>query len=118
MSRAKRRTPERDIQKAILAHLKGVRGWWGGRANTGAMPSPDGQRWMRFGTPGAPDILGTYLGWSIGIEVKAKGNYQNANQKAWQAGHEAAGGIYLVARSVEDVKQKFAELRAELEDHP
>lgn len=105
------------------------------RNNVGVAVSPDGKRVMRFGTPGAADIVGVWrrtldvrtvvnpngfqplerltrriVGQAIAIEVKrpaSKGRRagkQSEKQETWQAAFEAAGGLYILAYSVEDVE--------------
>lgn len=54
--------------------------------------------------PGMADICMLYEGCFYAFEVKAKGNYQQDNQKAAQARVEANGGVYAVVRSIDDVK--------------
>ena len=74
------------------------------RQNVGTARDAGG-RVVRFGLPGTPDILGTYQGRAIGIEVKSATGRQRPEQKLWQAQFERAGGLYILARSVDDVRQ-------------
>lgn len=48
---------EGAIVRGILdwLQLSGIVAW---RNNTGAAKSPDGKRFIRFGEPGSPDIIG------------------------------------------------------------
>jgi hypothetical protein len=55
------------------------------------------------GTPGAPDIICVIEGQFVGIEVKDLRGKQNANQLDFRRLLEAAGGQYIIARSLEDV---------------
>jgi len=55
--------------------------------------------------PGVPDLVVMFHGQFIAFEVKAPGNYQQANQKAVQALINANGGYYYVVRSIDDVKE-------------
>lgn len=61
--------------------------------------------------PGMADLVMLAGGRFYAFEVKAKGNYQQDNQKAAQARVEANGGVYAVVRSSDDV-------RAVLKAHP
>lgn len=54
--------------------------------------------------PGMADVCILLDGRFYAFEVKAPGNYQQANQKAAQALVEANGGVYAVVRSYDDVK--------------
>ncbi len=58
-------------------------------------------------TLGIPDILACVRGRMIGIEVKTKIGKQSLEQIAWQDRIEKAGGLYLLARSVNDVEDFF-----------
>ena len=96
--------------------------------SVGVALTPDLKRIVRYGTPGAADILGVWrrrfivvqrfaqqsfqplerevsitTGQAIAIEVKVGRDVQSKKQKVWQAAFEAMGGTYILARSVEDV---------------
>lgn len=74
------------------------------RQNTGVAKTLDGQRFIRFGVVGCADISGIIKGGiRLEIEVKKRTGKQRKQQKAFQAMITAMGGIYIVARSVDDV---------------
>lgn len=98
-------TKESDIQSAILIYVTSLPGSFGFRMNTGAVQ--DGNRFIRYGLPGQPDIFLILNGRFIGIEVKTKTGRQSEAQKNWQRNCEHAGGIYILARSVEDVIERL-----------
>ena len=102
------------------------------RNNVGASRTPAG-RVIRFGTPGAADILGAWrrvltvhtvvnpygfmphekigpliVGQAIAIECKRAGEKQSEKQRRWQAAFEAAGGLYILAYHVDDVRDVLA----------
>ena len=56
-----------------------------------------------MGTPGSPDIVCVIEGQFVGIEVKDEKGKLNPNQVAFKERLEAAGGKYVLARSVDDV---------------
>jgi hypothetical protein len=66
-------------------------------------------------TNGTADISSIILGRSIKIEIKCKAtgdNYQSKDKIAYQKEIEAAGGVYVIARTFEGFKewyQKFIE---------
>ena len=94
-------TSEREIQTDVLLALQGR--WPCGlfyRRNVGAVVIK-GQM-VRFGRPGQADVAGMIEGRAIEVEVKRPGEYQNKAQRNWQEAVERAGGIYVVARSVQD----------------
>lgn len=79
------------------------------RINVGtfwAMTGP--KRAVRSAPDGTPDLLGVILrgngiGQAFGIEVKAPKGRQREAQVAFQTAWERRGGIYVLARSVDDV---------------
>jgi hypothetical protein len=95
---------ERDIQRQILYHLR-LRRIFCFRFNTGAFSSAYGgkARFVRFGLPGGPDIFALKEGHLYAIEVKGPRGMQSRQQVVFQHEFEKAGGVYLVARSLEDV---------------
>lgn len=76
------------------------------RINVGKFRPLEGdmRRVIQSAPEGTPDLMGViYPGKAFGIEVKnAKGKQREAQIK-WQAAWEKRGGIYILARSVEDV---------------
>ena len=95
-------TREQDIQSAILIYVTSLPMSFAFRMNTGAVK--DGNRFIRYGLPGQPDIFLILNGRFIGVEVKTKTGRQSEAQKNWQRNCERAGGIYILARSVDDVR--------------
>ena len=74
------------------------------RANTGVARM--GRRVVRFGVPGQADLTGILSGGiRLEVEVKAEGGRQTAEQKNYQAMIEGLGGVYVLAKSVEDVQR-------------
>lgn len=76
------------------------------RMNTGALPDQHG-RLIRFGVPGMADIIGLLRpsGRFLAIEVKTPTGRQSEQQRSFQRMVEAAGGLYVLARSVEEAVQ-------------
>jgi len=106
-ARRRARPLEADIQKRILAFLRreGVFHW---RQNVGGFQDRTG-RWVSFGVLGLADIIGIEPGTGrfLAIEVKRRGEGQTARQRRFQERVEAAGGLYILARSVDDVREKL-----------
>lgn len=95
---------EHTLVQAILREFGArhdMRIW---RQNTGAAVDKRGAL-VRFGVPGQADISGIMLpsGRRIEIEVKGPRGVQSADQRNWQAMIERFGGIYILARSIDDV---------------
>lgn len=51
-----------------------------------------------------PDMVGKVFGRFVGVECKVDRDSQRPEQKNFQAAVEKRGGIYILARSVGDVK--------------
>ncbi len=99
---------ESDIQRQILRYLgynKDVALAW--RQNTGGAyyPKKDGtKQFVRFGERGVSDILGMLKGGQFfAIEVKRPGGKPTPHQAAFLKSIEDAGGISILAHSIEDV---------------
>lgn len=96
---------ENEIQRSILDYLQ-IKGYCCFRNNTGAMPAiyNGKKRFIRFGSVGWPDIIGmTKFGKFFGIEVKSYGGKPTDAQVAVGNSIVKNNGIYLVARSLDDV---------------
>lgn len=71
-------------------------------SNTGAAQTPGG-RMVRFNVPGAADISGIIRGGKrLEVEVKTGTGAPSLAQKRFRAMIEAMGGLYVLARSIED----------------
>ena len=98
---------EKQIQNDILREfgtLPWLRIW---RANTGV--ARIGDRVVRFGVPGQADLTGILPdGRRLEIEVKSPTGRQSPDQQAYQRIIEKFNGVYILARSVEDVRRQLA----------
>lgn len=98
---------EKQLQNAILrafGTLPGLRLW---RANVGA--ARIGTRTIRFGIRGQADLTGIVAdGRRLEIEVKSATGRQTAEQRNFQEMIERFHGIYILARSVDDVRRELA----------
>lgn len=115
-------TREHVIQNAILRAYgtrPDMRIW---RMNTGAAKFSG--RLVQFGVPGQADLTGILpvevtcprcmeliarLGVRLEIEVKSETGRQEEEQRNYQAIIERFGGLYVLARSVEDVRNAIDE---------
>ena len=99
---------EHDIQKQILDWLKlnHIFHW---RNNTGAVASS--YRWksrfFRFGAVGSPDIFVMFGNRIYGIEVKGPKGKLSPAQEEFRDRFRCAGGVYIVARGLQDVISEF-----------
>ena len=70
---------------------------------TGKVFCPGGTRLQRMGMrKGVPDLVILHSGGIMGLEVKSPGGTLSREQKEFRVEWERAGGIYAVARSVEE----------------
>lgn len=93
---------ETQLVKTILQAVNYYGFFW--RNNTGAQKIDNGssKRFVRYGLPGSADIIGVHKGRFIAIEVKSQRGRQSDNQRQFQRSIEDAGGIYILAFSVDD----------------
>lgn len=68
---------------------------------TGGLKVED--RFIRYGCPGSPDVLACIKGRFVGIEAKVGKDRQRKAQGDFATALRSAGGIYILARSVDDV---------------
>ncbi len=111
---------EKDVQKQILDYLK-IRGVFCWRNQTTGIYDPTARRFRKnSGMNGVADVLGVLpqdfcnhfeaghsyvkVGRFLAIEVKAAKGKQSLEQFAFQKAVEENGGLYILARSVDDVK--------------
>jgi len=88
---------ESTIKRGILKYLRGTPGskW---------MVSPPGSQ------PGQPDILGSWKGQFIAIEVKRPGGALTKLQVHELQQWQKAGAIVSVARSIDDIQKTLLKL--------
>jgi hypothetical protein len=60
---------------------------------------------LKYAILGVPDIIVVHVGRPYFLEVKRPGYHQSPEQKAFQQRAEAAGALYAVVRSIEDVRE-------------
>lgn len=94
---------ERQIQRDIEAYLISREAVW--TRTDCSFYSPQ----MRFNHKvtrwGWPDITVVHSGWMVGIEVKAEDGVMSENQIQCKRDIEHQGGMYVVVRSVSDVRK-------------
>ena len=79
------------------------------RANSGWLRGAVGL--VQVNSPGCADVLGVVAGRPIALECKTEEGRQNADQKAWQAIFESAGGLYALVRSVGEAVRFVASVK-------
>lgn len=94
-------TEESEIKRKIKKYLDSVGAFWS--AVTGGA----------YSKPGDPDLIACFRGRYIAIEAKTPRGVQSPIQKRRQREIMEAGGVYILARSVEDVADIIEEICAE-----
>ena len=112
--------PEERLQYAVAEYLGWVsrgKAWrWFHIPNGGRMSRVRGARLKRMGVKaGVPDLIIQRSSRKarhsdIQIELKVKGNYQSAEQKAWERESKRLGIPYYVSRSVDEVREVLTRL--------
>ena len=88
-----------EVLKAVRAHSLVA---WAERQNSGA--AKVGGRFIRFGWPGCPDVLGQLKdGRLLGVEVKAAQGRASPEQVAFLERIRGAGGVAFIAHDLRDV---------------
>lgn len=103
-------TTETKLVKAALEFLKlrNIPAW---RNNTGAMAiqTQGTKRFVRYGHVGSADILGCMppAGRLLAIECKSAKGKQTAAQEDFEDAITAAGGLYILARTLDDIAESL-----------
>ncbi len=92
--------PGRDLQNAIRDYLR-LKGWLVWSNSAGCFKA--GDRFIRSGTVGLPDLMALKRGFLLAVEVKAGKDTLKEKQQAWIDALNAQGADAIVAHSVEDV---------------
>lgn len=99
---------ETDLTSMAVQYLvlQGVYAW---RNNSGVART-DG-RWIRYGKVGSADVIGVMPGFGrfIGVETKTDENKLSKSQKEFRAELQSRNGIYIVARSIQELDEKYEE---------
>jgi hypothetical protein len=98
---------ESKLVKAALEYLsyRGIGVW---RNNTGAVVSvyKGRKRIIRYGKKGSSDIIGLIPGGRfIGVECKQPKEKQTLDQRLFQQFIESLGGLYVLARNLDDIQE-------------
>lgn len=95
-----------EVLQALNAHSAVA---WCERMNSGAVRI--GKRFVRFGWPGCPDVLGQLKdGRLIGVEVKAPKGKLRPEQAIFLERIRCAGGVAFMARDCRDVFRKLEKM--------
>ena len=100
---------ESQIQKGVINWLLYHKCFvW--RNNTGSYETAAGH-YVSYGFKGSPDIVGMLPnGRFLGVEVKTVIGKQNKDQKIFEQRVKECGGIYIIARSIDDLEREIRPL--------
>lgn len=107
-----KRCNDRPESAALLEVLKALRSHpavaWCERMNSGA--AKVGNRFIRFGWPGCPDVLGQlHDGRLLGVEVKSPTGKLRPEQTVFLDRIRGAGGVAFMARDCRDVLRELSD---------
>lgn len=95
-----------ELTKAIIYDFEEVMGGLALRINNTGIYDPKTKRFRKSHTrKGIPDIVCVLEGGFIGIEVKYGADRMSTHQKEMKQLIEAAGGVYMVAKTYEQYVQ-------------
>lgn len=97
-----------NLTQGVKNYIKSL-GGWAVRINTmGVYDSEAGIfRKVPEEDKGVSDVVGTYKGMSVYVEVKIDQDKQSTAQKNFQSNMENAGGWYCIARNMNDFITDF-----------
>ncbi len=102
-----RKPKESDLYRPML-ELLAIRGIFAWRNNSGG--AKIGGSFVRFGTPGASDLIGCLPGGQfIGVEVKIGRNRPTASQEAFAAAVRERGGLAITVHSLTELDALLTE---------
>lgn len=93
---------ENQIQKSIIDYLSYKKNIYFFRAGSGAIKTEKGN-FFKSGKAGCPDIVMSYYGQFVGLEVKTQTGKQRDTQIEAEKQIKKSGGFYYIVRSIDDV---------------
>jgi len=103
--RRKKQSPTNELTDQVIKHIKSMGGVAYRINSTGNYNNGLGKWIMSGQKKGLPDVIGILHGRFIGIEIKIGSDRQSEDQRKRQTEIEAAGGIYFLAKSFEQLKE-------------
>lgn len=101
-----RRVRERDVLAACLEYLRlEPKVAWSVRMNTGAVRMGEAERYVKFGFPGCPDIIGQMAdGRFLAVECKGPRGRPSVLQRSFLEKVKASHGVGCLVYSVSDLE--------------
>jgi len=99
-------TSEAAVLRACLDYLR-IRGHFVFRVNVGAFKTENGGYVRSTDIPGVSDIIGvTKDGRGLAVECKREKGKQRPMQKAFEMNWTRCGGLYILARGIDDLEKE------------
>jgi len=105
---------ENQIQKSILDYLAYKKNIYYFRAGSGSFKTEKGG-YFKTGSKGCPDIVMSYHGQFVGLEVKTEKGKQSEYQKEAEKQIKKSGGFYYIVTSIDDVINCLKQIDNQLE---
>lgn len=96
-----------DLCNSVLLELSPLGMCWLNPTGQMKVKDESGERYVRFGKKGSPDVLACIKGRFVGVECKTGTGRQRTEQVNFAAALSRAGGIYILARSVDEVANRL-----------
>lgn len=92
-----------DVTAPVLCAVTSLQYALFWRQNCGNFRTMDGRRVVHVTSiDGIADIMGIYRGKAVAIETKVKSRTLRKSQAIFRTNWEAAGGVYIIARNVDE----------------
>jgi len=99
------KTPESAVLRACLDYLR-IRSHFVARVNNGSFKTERGGYVKSTDVAGFPDIIGISVGGrALAVECKSEKGRLSKSQEIFKSTWIARGGIYILARSIEDLQE-------------
>jgi hypothetical protein len=99
-----------DVTNPVLVAVSALPETTVWRQNSGVFLTLDGKRYVKASATGVADIMGAHRGWPIAIETKTRRGTLERSQRRFREAWTRAGGVYIVARCVDDALAALAAL--------
>lgn len=96
-----------DLCNSVLLELSPLGMCWLNPTGQMKVQDANGERHIRFGKKGSPDVLACIKGRFVGVECKVGKDRQRTDQVNFAAALSRAGGVYILAHSVDDVANRL-----------
>lgn len=104
--------PEKALRREVIKAIQDMK-YLGSRPCVvpiySGVAEHDGIRYS-VGRGGSADLITTFFGFALHMELKTKNDFQSERQKKFQMRVEQAGGVYVLVRSPKDATDAMARI--------